>query len=181
MRSERSPEPIRDLRVAASFACCSRLCLSLMRAASTASAFSLFLCCERASWHSTTIPVGRCVTRTAESVLLTCCPPAPEARRLVSAGPGADLEEDVALVVGVLGQEQLLQLRFERDEPLAAYFDLAFRVASHLGIVEQLLSFGDALLGVTVRVEQLDNGLELRMLTRKLAKLVQVAGRILGR
>src|SRR5712691_7182293 len=80
MRSERSPEPIKDLRVAACFACRSRRCLSLMRAASTASAFSLFLCCERASWHSTTIPVGRCVTRTAESVLLTCWPPAPEAR-----------------------------------------------------------------------------------------------------
>ena len=104
-----------------------------------------------------------------------------EERRLVSAGPGADLEEDVALVVGILRQQPLLQLRFENDEPLAAHFDLAFRVASHLGIVEQLLSFGDALLGVTVRVEQLDNGLELRMLTRKLAKLVQVAGRILGR
>src|SRR5947209_3781435 len=43
-----------------------------------------------------------------------------EERRLVSAGPGADLEEDVALIVGVPRQEQLLQLRFERDEPLAA-------------------------------------------------------------
>ena len=39
-----------------------------------------FLCWERSSWHSTTIPVGRCVTRTAESVLLTCWPPAPEER-----------------------------------------------------------------------------------------------------
>ena len=33
--------------------------------------------CERSFWHETTIPVGRCVIRTAESVLFTCCPPAP--------------------------------------------------------------------------------------------------------
>jgi hypothetical protein len=28
------------------------------------------------------MPVGRCVTRIADSVLLTCCPPAPEARKV---------------------------------------------------------------------------------------------------
>ena len=33
---------------------------------------ALFLCCERSSWHSTTIPLLRWVMRTAESVLLTC-------------------------------------------------------------------------------------------------------------
>ena len=36
--------------------------------------------CERSFWHCTTMPVGLCVMRTAESVLLTCWPPAPEAR-----------------------------------------------------------------------------------------------------
>ena len=36
--------------------------------------------CERSFWHCTTMPVGRWVMRTAESVLLTCWPPAPEAR-----------------------------------------------------------------------------------------------------
>src|SRR5690625_7056174 len=41
-----------------------------------------FLCCERSSWHSTTSPVGRWVMRMAESVVLTCCPPAPEARKV---------------------------------------------------------------------------------------------------
>src|SRR5439155_371145 len=76
-----------------------------------------------------------------------------EERRLIPAGPGADLEEDVALIVGVLRQEQVLQLRFERGEPLAAYFDLAFRVASHFGIVEQLLRFGDMPLGVAILVD----------------------------
>jgi hypothetical protein len=52
------------------------------RACSSAMARERFLCCERSSWHSTTTPVGRCVMRIAESVLLTCWPPAPEARKV---------------------------------------------------------------------------------------------------
>ena len=42
-------------------------------------ALSLFWCCDLCDWHWTTSPVGICVSLTAESVLLTCCPPAPEA------------------------------------------------------------------------------------------------------
>src|SRR5882672_6595718 len=104
-----------------------------------------------------------------------------EERRLVSTGSGADLEENVALIVGVPRQEQLLQLRFERGEPLAASLDLAFGVAFHLRIGEQLLRLGDMLLGVAILVEKLDNRPELRMLARKLAILVQVARRVFGR
>ena len=44
------------------------------------SAVCLFDDCERSFWHWTTMPVGRCVIRTAESVLFTCWPPAPLAR-----------------------------------------------------------------------------------------------------
>ena len=43
-------------------------------------AMALFLCWERSFWHWTTMPVGMWVIRTAESVVLTCWPPAPEAR-----------------------------------------------------------------------------------------------------
>ena len=43
---------------------------------------ALFLCCERSSWHSTTVFVGKWVILIAESVLFTCCPPAPEARKV---------------------------------------------------------------------------------------------------
>ena len=46
-------------------------------------------CCERSFWHCTTMPVGMCVRRTAESVLLMCWPPAPDARYVsvrISAG-----------------------------------------------------------------------------------------------
>src|SRR5439155_1181156 len=41
---------------------------------------ALFLNWLRSFWHCTTMLVGRCVIRTAEDVLLTCCPPFPEAR-----------------------------------------------------------------------------------------------------
>ena len=44
------------------------------------SARARFLCWLRSSWQTTTMPLGRCVIRTADSVLLTCCPPAPPAR-----------------------------------------------------------------------------------------------------
>ena len=37
---------------------------------------------DRSVWHSTTMPLGRCVMRIAESVLLTCWPPAPEERNV---------------------------------------------------------------------------------------------------
>ena len=43
---------------------------------------SLFLYWLRSSWHSTTVLVGRWVMRMADSVLLTCCPPAPEERKV---------------------------------------------------------------------------------------------------
>src|ERR1700691_109114 len=45
-------------------------------------AIARFLCCERSFWQVTTILVGICVKRTAESVLLTCWPPAPDARNV---------------------------------------------------------------------------------------------------
>src|SRR5215475_2877743 len=43
-------------------------------------AVSRFLSCERSFWQATTMPVGRCVMRTAESAVFTPCPPGPEER-----------------------------------------------------------------------------------------------------
>ena len=43
-------------------------------------AVSRFWIWERSFWHCTTVLVGTWVMRTAESVLLTCWPPAPEER-----------------------------------------------------------------------------------------------------
>src|SRR5713226_5843144 len=50
------------------------------RAFSILSAVALFLNWLRSFWHCTTMLVVRCVIRTADDVLLTCCPPFPEAR-----------------------------------------------------------------------------------------------------
>src|SRR3954451_13395068 len=43
-------------------------------------AWARFLCCERPAWQTTATPVGICVSLTADSVLLTCWPPAPPER-----------------------------------------------------------------------------------------------------
>ena len=48
------------------------VCWSLSLADSQDMARARFLCCERSSWHSTTMPDGKCVMRIAESVLFTC-------------------------------------------------------------------------------------------------------------
>ena len=42
---------------------------------------ALFLCWLFSSWQETVSPVGTWVMRTAESVVLTLCPPGPEARK----------------------------------------------------------------------------------------------------
>ena len=82
IRCERSPLPIK-LRRVCDCSCSRCLCsASSRRAASSAIARVLLRCCERSSWHSTTMPLGRCVMRMAESVLLTCWPPAPDARKV---------------------------------------------------------------------------------------------------
>src|SRR5258708_36914939 len=43
-------------------------------------ACALFLCWERPAWQTTATPVGMWVSLTADSVLLTCWPPAPPER-----------------------------------------------------------------------------------------------------
>ncbi len=45
------------------------------------SADSLFCSWLFSFWQDTTVPVGRCVMRTAESVVLTLWPPGPEERK----------------------------------------------------------------------------------------------------
>ena len=78
--SARSPVPTCARRSAASSACCSASFASYRRARSTFIAFSRFCSCDFSSCIETTIPVGLCVIRTAESVVLTDCPPGPDER-----------------------------------------------------------------------------------------------------
>ena len=61
-------------------ACCRSRSCSYRRARSTRIALSRFLSCERSSCIATTMPVGMCVMRTAESVVLTLWPPGPVER-----------------------------------------------------------------------------------------------------
>ncbi len=78
--SERSPEPICERRAAVASACWRWSSCSYRRARRIRIARSRFWICERSSWQATTSPVGRWVTRTAESVVFTDWPPGPVER-----------------------------------------------------------------------------------------------------
>ncbi len=52
----------------------------------------------RSCWHSTTVPVGLWISRTAEEVLFTCCPPAPEERNTcISTSAGLSCTSTVSI------------------------------------------------------------------------------------
>ena len=58
-----------------------------------------------------------------------------EEARLVAAGAGTDLEHRVALVVGVLREEELLEHRVERDQARLERGQLAARQLAQLGVL----------------------------------------------
>jgi hypothetical protein len=64
----------------------------------------LFWSCDFSSCMATTSPVGTCVMRTAESVVLTLCPP----------GPGRTVDVDLEIVLVDL-EPRLLGLRHDGD------------------------------------------------------------------
>ena len=68
-------------------------------------------------------------------------------RGLVAAGAGADFEDDVLLVVGILGQQQHLDLFFERRLARREGGDLFLGHGAHVGIAlgEHGARFGQAL------------------------------------
>jgi hypothetical protein len=53
---------------------------------------------------------------------------------LVSAGAGADFEDDVLLVVGIFGQQQDLQLFFDGGDARLQLVEFFLGVGAHLGI-----------------------------------------------
>ncbi len=71
-------------------------------------------------------------------------------RRLVAAGAGADLEEHVAPVVGVLGQQHALQVGFKRLKLGLGFGNLLLGHLAHVGItvLEQRLSALEILLNL---------------------------------
>src|SRR5437899_128252 len=103
------------LRLAAISLCCSLRARSRSRARRILSAFALFLCCDFSSWQVTTRPLGG------------------EEARLVPAGAGTDLEHGVALVVGVFGEEEVLERRVELGQARLERGQLAARHLAQLG------------------------------------------------
>jgi hypothetical protein len=97
-----------------------------------------------------------------------------EQRALVPAGAGADLEEEVLVVVGIARQQHALQVVLERAMRARARADLLLGELAHLGIARHLLGGGEVALGLAVLVEELDHGLDLGALLRELAEAVAV-------
>ena len=98
-------------------------------------ALSRFLCCERSFWHCTTMPVGKCVMRTAESVMLTCWPPAPPDAERIDAQI-VRLDVDFDLVVDLRVDENRGERRVaarvgveRRDAHQAVHADLGLQQA----------------------------------------------------
>ncbi len=103
-----------------------------------------------------------------------------EERRLVAAGAGAHLEEQVALVVRVLGQQLLLQLRLELLHRRARALQLLLGVALHRRVGRQVPGLLRVALRLAEALVQVDQAGQLGVLARQPPELVHVARRLLG-
>ena len=99
-----------------------------------------------------------------------------EQRGLVATRAGADLEDDVALVVGIARHEQHLQALVERVEPGFDRGQLAARHLANLGVgvLQQLAVLRHVALETLPLAIALDHRLELRALARQLGVLATV-------
>ncbi len=104
-----------------------------------------------------------------------------EQRRLVAAGAGADLEEDVAIIVGVLRQQQSLQVAFDRLHAAACGVGLFLGQRLHVRIGQHLLGAQQVRVRPVVFVEARDHGLDFGALLAEGAVAVHVARRVLAR
>ena len=105
-----------------------------------------------------------------------------EQRRFVAAGAGADLEEDVALVVGVLRQQPPLQLgspdRSSRSRPCRISASASSRISGSAAIVLRRLRCPRS--RPAIGAVELDHRRDLGVLARQLAVVVQVRGHVLA-
>ena len=89
-----------------------------------------------------------------------------EQRGFVAAGAGADFEDDVLLVVGILREQQNLQVVFDLADAALQFVELFLRIGQHLGIFlvgEDRLAFGDAASQVFVLAILFDDGRDFAM------------------
>ena len=99
-------------------------------------------------------------------------------RRLVATGSGANFQKNVALVVGVLGQQQALQLALDLRQTLFGRRHLGLGEFLHFRVGEHLLRRLQIVVGLPpLRVER-DHRTELGVLARELAVLIHVARRL---
>ena len=120
-----------------------------------------FLCWLRSFWHCTTMPVGRCVSRMALEVLLTCWPPAPLARNTSSRMSSSRSSISIAVAHfgrDVDGGEAGLALAFGvegADPHQAVHAGLALQIAVGHRPADGDRGAGDAGLFVVLPVEHL--------------------------
>ena len=90
---------------------------------------------------------------------------------LITAGAGADLEKHIGVVVGVLGDQQLVQFDFERIEVLARVLRFLLRHGAHLGVVfaHQRFGVGDGVLAAAITLEAFDHRTDLGVFARQCA------------
>ena len=84
-----------------------------------------------------------------------------EERGLVAAGAGADFEDDVFFVVGILGNQQDFQVRFHLADKGLELGEFFLRVGAHVGIFffgDDGLALGDAAGEVLVLAVLFDDG-----------------------
>ena len=76
--------------------------------------------------------------------------------RFVPAGTGANFHENIALVARIPGQQLLLQLGLDGDEPLFAFAHFGLGQFAHFRIAGQLQCRGNVALAAHVRVVKRD-------------------------
>ena len=103
-----------------------------------------------------------------------------EQRRLVAARAGADFEEDVALVVGIPGQQHRLQFGLERHQASLGRAALLVGEIAHLRVAREFGGGREIGLGLSEIPVARGDGIELRALLRPRAIALEVARRVLG-
>ncbi len=98
-----------------------------------------------------------------------------EERSLLAARAGADLEQDVLVVVGIPGQQQDLESVGQLHQLRAVSLQLLLGQVPHLRVAHHLLVLGDALLGVAHLAVGLHDVRDFGPLLGELEVLVAVA------
>ena len=84
----------------------------------------------------------------------------------IAAGAGTDFQEYVALVVGVLGQQQFLQIELDLFQPGLAFLNLGGSEFLHLRVGQHFLRIAHVLLALQPGTVLRHHRRDVRMLAR---------------